>query len=117
LAKFRTFIEQEDFDAVEKRIVTDYAERSGADRWAMGIVGRLERIPNRLVIYSFFLVVVFIAPGDRTFERKGSSGAAVELVDPGRPAARRASHQRRIRLFRRNHWTMVDGCETTRKKK
>jgi hypothetical protein len=38
LAKFRTFIEQEDFDAVEKRIVTDYAQRSGADRWAMGIV-------------------------------------------------------------------------------
>jgi hypothetical protein len=25
LAKFRTFIEQEDFDAVEKRIVADYA--------------------------------------------------------------------------------------------
>jgi hypothetical protein len=38
LAKFRAFIEQEDFDAVEKRIVSDYAERTGRERWSLGIV-------------------------------------------------------------------------------
>lgn len=44
LTKFRTFIEQEDFDAVEKRIVADYAQRTGAERWAQGIVG--DALPN-----------------------------------------------------------------------
>ena len=37
-AKFEQFIEAENFEQVERRIVADYAERGGKERWAQGIV-------------------------------------------------------------------------------
>ncbi len=43
-AKFLAFIEAEQFDAVERRIVADYAARSGASRFSLGIHSEIERL-------------------------------------------------------------------------
>jgi hypothetical protein len=112
LAKFRTFIEQEDFDAVEKRIVADYAERSGRERWSLGMC--VECALTLSYHFSFVCIVLTreLASGNRAAQGEGSSGAAVESVDSGRFAARRASHQCGICVFRGNHGSLVDGGES-----
>jgi acyl-CoA dehydrogenase len=57
LARLKAFVERENFDAVEKRIIDELSKRSGADRWSYVShdVERMKRLARADGLWNLFL--------------------------------------------------------------